>query len=199
MAAERILQLLTLRRPIEPERLYFINTPLARSSWCKLQAAGYDLFSWIPSIARAMETGATFSASFPINSEADYCNDLRTGIPWPGGLTVTNALTYGAAEFFAAGFPDHHIETILSVDNATGAAGARKDYPIHSANFLRRRAISPLRKALPQPSRNDDRPSSVGPESGHAGAEVEDFGVTPDIPYRMTRRDLLEERKRRIS
>jgi hypothetical protein len=27
----------------------------------------------------------------------------------------------------------------------------------------------------------------------HAGAEVEDFGVTPDIPYRMTHRDLLEE------
>ena len=27
----------------------------------------------------------------------------------------------------------------------------------------------------------------------HAGAEVEDFGVTPDILYRMTRRDLLEE------
>ena len=27
MAAEQILQLLTLRRPIEPERLYFINTP----------------------------------------------------------------------------------------------------------------------------------------------------------------------------
>jgi hypothetical protein len=27
----------------------------------------------------------------------------------------------------------------------------------------------------------------------HAGAEVEDFGVAPDVLYQMTRRDLLEE------
>ncbi len=113
VAAERLLQLLTSRRPIEPERLYFVNTPRTLEL-CELQAQGYDLFSWIPSIARAMETGATFSASFPISSEADYCNDLEQVYRGPVVL-VTNALSYSAAEFFAAGFQDHRIGTILGV------------------------------------------------------------------------------------
>jgi C-terminal processing protease CtpA/Prc len=191
VAAERILQLLTPRRPIEPERLYFINTPRTLEL-CELQAKSYDLFSWIPSIARAMETGATFSASFPINSDADYCNDLEQVYRGPVVL-VTNALTYSAAEFFAAGFQDHRIGTILGVDNATGAAGAHvKDYDT-LRDFFEKARDSPLRKALPNQAGMTialRRSVRVGL---HAGAEVEDFGVTPDVPYRMTHRDLLEE------
>jgi C-terminal processing protease CtpA/Prc len=191
VAAERILQLLTPRRPIEPERLYFINTPRTLEL-CQLQAKGYDLFSWIPSIARAMETGATFSASFPINSEADYCNDLEQVYRGPVVL-VTDALTYSAAEFFAAGFQDHHIGTILGVDNATGAAGAHvKDYDTLRKLFEKARD-SPLRKALPNQAGMTTALRRSVRVGLHAGAEVEDFGVTPDIPYRMTRRDLLEE------
>lgn len=191
VAAERILQLLTPRRPIEPERLYFINTPRTLEL-CELQAKSYDLFSWIPSITRAMETGATFSASFPINSEADYCNDLEQVYRGPVVL-VTNALTYSAAEFFAAGFQDHRIGTILGADNATGAAGAHvKDYD-GLRKFFDKARDSPLRKTLPNQAGMTialRRSVRVGL---HAGAEVEDFGVTPDIPYRMTRSDLLNE------
>jgi hypothetical protein len=191
VAAERLLQLLTPRRPIEPERLYFINTPLTLEL-CKLQAKGYDLFSWVPSIDRAMETGATFSASFPINSQADYCNDLEQVYRGPV-VVVTNANTYSAAEFFAAGFQDHHIGTILGVDNVTGAAGAHvKDYDA-LRKFFEKWRDSPLRPALPNQAGMQialRRSARVGL---HAGAEVEDFGVTPDVPYRMTLRDLLEE------
>jgi C-terminal processing protease CtpA/Prc len=191
VAAERILQLLTPRRPIEPERLYFINTPRTLEL-CELQAKGYDLFSWIPSIARAMETGATFSASFPINSEADYCNDLEPVYSGPVVL-VTNALTYSAAEFFAAGFQDHHIGTILGADSATGAAGAHvKDYDT-LRKFFEKARDSPLMKALPNQAGMTialRRSARVGL---HAGAEVEDFGVTPDILCRMTLGDLLKE------
>jgi hypothetical protein len=191
VAAERILQLLTPRRPIEPERLYFINTPRTLEL-CELQAKSYDLFSWIPSISRAMETGATFSASFPINSDTDYCNDLEPVYHGPVVL-VTNALTYSAAEFFAAGFQDHRIGTILGADNATGAAGAHvKDYDGLRKLFEKARN-SPLRKALPNQAGLAialRRSVRVGL---HAGAEVEDFGIAPDIPYRMTRSDLLNE------
>jgi hypothetical protein len=191
VAAERILQLLTPRRPIEPERLYFINTPRTLEL-CELQAKGYDLFSWVPSITRAMETGATFSASFPISSEADYCNDLEQAYRGPVVL-VTNALTYSAAEFFAAGFQDHSIGTILGADDATGAAGAHvKDYDA-LRKFFEKARDSPLRKALPNQAGMTlalRRSVRVGL---HAGAEIEDFGVTPDIPYRMTRSDLLNE------
>jgi hypothetical protein len=191
VAAERILQLLTPRRPIEPERLYFINTPRTLEL-CELQAKGYDLSSWIPSIARAMETGATFSASFPISSEADYCNDLEQVYRGPVVL-VTNALTYSAAEFFAAGFQDHRIGTILGADDTTGAAGAHvKDYDT-LRKFLEKARDSPLRQALPNQAGMTlalRRSVRVGL---HAGAEVEDFGVMPDIPYRMTQSDLLNE------
>jgi hypothetical protein len=191
VAAERLLQLLTPRRPIEPERLYFINTPLTLKL-CELQAKDYDLFSWIPSINRAMETGATFSASFPINSGADYCNDLEQVYHGPV-VVVTNALTYSAAEFFAAGFQDHHIGTILGVDEATGAAGAHvKDYDA-LRKFFEKSDDSPLKRPLPNEAGMTialRRSARVGL---HAGAEVEDFGVTPDVPYRMTHRDLVEE------
>jgi hypothetical protein len=191
VAAERILQLLTPRRPIEPERLYFINTPRTLEL-CELQAKGYDLFSWIPSIERAMETGATFSASFPINSGADYCNDLEQAYRGPVVL-VTNALSYSAAEFFAAGFQDHRIGTILGIDNATGAAGAHvKDYGT-LRKFFKNAPDSPLEKMLPNQTGMTialRRSVRVGL---HAGAEVEDFGVTPDVPYRMTHKDLLKK------
>jgi len=191
VAAERLLQLLTPRRPVEPERLYFINTPRTLEL-CQLQAKGYDLSSWIPSIARAMETGATFSASFPINSQPDYCNDLEQVYRGPV-ILVTNALTYSAAEFFAAGFQDHRIGTILGADDATGGAGAHvKDYDA-LRKFFEGARDSPLRKALPNQAGMTlalRRSVRVGL---HAGAEVEDFGVAPDIPYRMTRSDLLNE------
>jgi hypothetical protein len=191
VAAERILQLLTPRRPIEPERLYFINTPRTLQL-CELQAKSYDLFSWIPSIERAMETGATFSASFPINSQADYCNDLKQAYRGPVVL-VTSALSYSAAEFFAGGFQDHRIGTILGIDDATGAAGAHvKDYDT-LRQFFKDAPGSPFAKPLPNQTGMTialRRSVRVGM---HAGAEVEDFGVTPDVLYRMTYKDLLEE------
>ena len=67
---------------------------------------------------------------------------LRPGIPWPGGLGDECSHLPSAAEFFAAaGFQDHHIGTILGVDNATGAARSpRKRLRYTPANFLRRRA-----------------------------------------------------------
>jgi hypothetical protein len=191
VAAERLLQLLTSRRPIEPERLYFINTPRTLEL-CRLQATGYDLSSWVPSITRAMATGATFSAGFPIDSAANYCNDLEQIYRGPV-VVVTNAQTYSAAEFFSAGFQDHQIGTILGADDATGAAGAHvKDYD-GLRKLLKEAPDSPLKNALPNQAGMIialRRSARVGL---HAGAEVEDFGVTPDVPYRMTKRDLLKE------
>jgi C-terminal processing protease CtpA/Prc len=188
VAAERLLQLLTSRRPIEPQRLYFINSPVTLKL-CQLQAKDYDLASWIPSMQRSVETGATFSASFPINSAPNYCNELEQAFRGPIVL-VTNALSYSAAEFFAAGFQDHRIGTILGIDDATGAAGAHvKDYGSLRQFFNR---MPPFTEPLPKQSQMTialRRSVRVGT---HVGTEVEDFGVTPDVLYEMTRRDLLE-------
>ena len=190
LAAEQLLQLLTSRRPIVPERLYFINTPLTLRL-CQLQAKGYDLGSWISSIERSMETGATFSAGFPISSRPNYCNEF--GQVFHGQVVlVTSALSYSAAEFFAAGFQDHRIGTVLGVDSSTGAAGAQvKDYNALRKMF-KKVPDSPFKRQLPKQAQMTAalrRSTRVGV---HAGAEVEDFGVTPDVLYRMTRRDLLK-------
>ncbi len=189
VAAEQLLQLLTSRRPIAPERLRFINTPLTlRLS--QLQARGYDLASWIPSIERSIETGATFSAGFPISSRPDYCNEFGQAYQGPVVL-MTSALTYSAAEFFAAGFQDHRIGTVLGVDGSTGGAGAHvKDYE-GLRKLFGKAPDSPFKRQLPKQAQMTTalrRSSRVG---AHAGAEVEDFGVTPDVLYRMTRQDLL--------
>lgn len=100
---ERLLQILT-PRSIEPERLQFINTPLTLQI-CK---ASPDLKPWLPSIERAMGTGATFSASFPLTSVED-CNS--TGQRYYGPVVlVTNALCYGTTDIFAATDRLRHIE-----------------------------------------------------------------------------------------
>ena len=39
-------------------------------------------------------------------------------------VLITNALSYSATEFFAAGFQDHDIGTILGTDESTGGGGA---------------------------------------------------------------------------
>ena len=190
VAAEQLLQLLTSRRPIEPQRLYFINTPMTLRL-CQLQARGYDLAPWIPSIERSMETGATFSASFPIESRPGYCNEFAPAFTGPVVL-VTNALTYSAAEFFAAGFQDHRIGTVLGTDSSTGAAGAHvKDYAT-LREFFAKAPDTPFKAELPKQAGMTTALRRSARVGVHAGAEVEDFGVRPDVLYRMTRKDLLK-------
>jgi C-terminal processing protease CtpA/Prc len=192
-AGERLLQIFGRRRPIEPERLYFINTPLTLRL-CELQRSNVDfgpkgLKPWCDSITRSGETGATFSASFPKTDPA-LCNKFDPTYNGPV-ILVTNALSYSATEYFAAGFQDHDIGKILGVDESTGGGGANvRPHEELRGNFMKDRD-SPFRK-LPKGSGLTvalRRSQRVG---GQAGNEVEDFGVARDCCYRMTRRDLLE-------
>ena len=75
-AGEFALQTLTPRR-IEPEPFQFINTPLnleicrhngKDSNWT-------DLSAWVESMAQALQTGAAFSAGFPV-SDPEMCNAI---------------------------------------------------------------------------------------------------------------------------
>ncbi len=110
-------------------------------------------------------------------------------------MLVTDALSYSATDMFAAGFQDHGIGPVIGVGGATGAGGAN----VWSHGLL---------CALMQPDEVDDGPSPftplphgadlrvavrrttrVGPQAGNV---LEDLGVTPEVSYRMTRRDVLE-------
>jgi C-terminal processing protease CtpA/Prc len=191
-AAERLLQLISPRQPIEPARFYFINTPFTLRL-CKLQKANKDLgpaglSPWIQSIQRSMETGATFSASFPY-TDPITCNSIGRQYPGPA-IVITNSLCYSATEFFAAVFQDHG-GIVLGVDQATGGGGANVRTHEELRSYFRKDRRSPF-KTLPNQAdlRVAFRRSvRVGPAT--AGNDIEDFGVTPNYFHAMTRNDLL--------
>jgi hypothetical protein len=193
-AGEQLLQVLT-PRTIEPERLQFINSPLTLLL-CKGATQDFALSRWAMSIERSLETGATFSAGFPLSSP-DECNAIGQQYHGPVVL-VTSARSYSTTDFFAAGFQDHAIGPILGIDNNTGAGGAN----VWTHDLLhkvfdgmtgggQKPTESPLR---PLPNKAGMRIAirrslRVGPQSG---TEVEDLGVKPDYLHRMTRNDVLK-------
>jgi Peptidase family S41 len=192
LAAETLLQLISPNRPIVPQRLYFINT--ARTlRLCQLQRVNLregprGLSPWIESIQRAMETGAMYSASFPSHDEIAL-NAIGRRYPGPT-IVITNAVSYSATEFFAAGFQDHGGR-ILGVDNVTGGGGANVRTHTELRNYYKNAANSPFR-ALPKGAELRvafRRSQRVGPQIGN---DVEDFGIRPDYVYKMTRNDLLK-------
>jgi hypothetical protein len=196
LAAESLLQFISPDRPIVPQRLYFINT--ARTlRLCQLQKSNLregprGLLPWIQSIQRAMETGAMYSASFPSHDE-EALNAIGRRYPgrYPGPtIVITNAVSYSATEFFAAGFQDHGGR-ILGVDNVTGGGGANVRTHTELRKYYKNASNSPF-KGLPKGAELRvafRRSQRVGPQIGN---DVEDFGITPDYFYKMTRDDLLK-------
>ena len=182
-AGERLLQVLT-PRSIEPERLHFINTPLT----ARLANDVPWLSQWSESIAQAVETGATFSLGFPIDSAEDA---NRLGQHYHGPVVlVTDALCYSTTDIFAAGFQDHGIGPILGSSGNTGAGGANV-WTHELLGQLLAGEDSPLEQ-LPSGASfrvSIRRTTRVGERSG---VPVEDLGVVPDEVHRMTKADVLE-------
>lgn len=196
-ASEFLLQTLTPRR-IVPEPVQFINSPL-NLRICRRHAKNptgqIDLGSWLPSMDQAVETGATFSATFPITPEQG-ANAIGQCYHGPVVL-VTDARCYSATDIFAAGFQDHAIGPVLGIDDNTGAGGAN----VWTHQLLK------LLLELPTPDPGPDPESPYRALAGGAsmrvairrtvrvgersGTPVEDLGVIPDVPYRMTRADVL--------
>ncbi|HUG94645.1 MAG TPA: amidohydrolase family protein, partial [Pleomorphomonadaceae bacterium] len=195
-AAEELLQVLTPRR-IEPEQAQFINSPtnlrICRNHRRSTSLPGLELQPWIDSMEQSVRTGATYSLGFPITPPTD-ANTRGQSYYGPVAL-ITDALCYSATDMFAAGFQDHDIGTVIGVGDATGAGGAN----VWSHALLRR---------LMEPDNEDPGPSPYQalPRGAdlrvavrrttrvgyNAGTVLEDLGVRPDLPYRMTRRDVME-------
>jgi hypothetical protein len=191
-ASEFTLQTLTPRR-IVPEPVQFINTPLNLRICRKHKdnPAGIDLGPWVDSMAQAVETGAAFSAAFPITPE-DGANSIGQRYHGPVVL-ITDARCYSATDIFAAGFQDHGIGLVIGVDDNTGAGGAN----VWTHELLKQLLEVPAPdtgspyKALPKQAGmrvSIRRTLRVGKRSG---TPVEDLGVVPDVRYRLTRADVL--------
>ena len=110
-------------------------------------------------------------------------------------VPLTSALCYSATDIFAAGFQDHGIGPVLGVHACTGAGGAN----VWPFTVLQRALAKSGAKAgadeapgLPQSAELRvalRRSLRVG---RHAGLELEERGVVPDVLHDLTRRDLLE-------
>jgi C-terminal processing protease CtpA/Prc len=183
--AEALLQFFTPRR-VQPEPTQFVNTPMT----AELCATIKDLNAWGASINASIETGAQYSSAIPLygDDSEDAVNDIGQLYRGPVVL-VTDALCYSATDFFAAGFQDHEIGTVLGVDDNTGAGGANvwdlatilADWP--DGPFKPLPGGAEFRVALRRSLR-------VGKRWG--GQAIEDLGVIPDVRYEMTARDLLQ-------
>ena len=183
LAGERLLQVLT-PLPVDPERFYFINSPLT----LRICEAKPEWFAdWRESIAQAVETGAPFSHGFALRPVESY-NDIGQKYQGPVVLVI-DARCYSTTDIFAAGFQDHEIGSILGTSGATGAGGANA-WSHELLLTLLAAADSPFR---PLPGNASfsvavRRCTRVGKRSG---ALVEDLGVVPDAIHRMTRKDVL--------
>ncbi|MGR6922033.1 S41 family peptidase [[Actinomadura] parvosata] len=189
-ASEFLLQTLT-PRPILPEPTQFITTNL-NLRICRRHnenpTGQIDLGPWCPSMEQAVETGAVFSAAFPI-TPAGGANALGQQYFGPVVL-VTNALCYSATDIFAGGFQDHKIGKILGTDDNTGAGGAN----VWTHELLKLLLDVPDSPYKPLPGGAGMRVSIRRSLRVHdlAGTPVEDLGVVPDFRHHMTRRDVLQ-------
>ena len=185
-AGERLLQIFTPRR-IKPEPFEFINTPL-NLEICRRAPKGYGLLRWAASIAESVQTGATYSMGFPLQSE-EYYNDIGQVYYGPV-ILITDALSYSTTDIFAAGFQDHQIGEILGTSDNTGAGGANMwDYD-DLIDVLGTGAKSGF-KSLPGGATFQlalRRSVRVGEREGRP---LEELGITPDHRHYMTRRDLM--------
>lgn len=187
-AAESLLQLFT-PNAIEPELFEFINSPL-NFQICNSAPEEWNLKRWLPSIRDSVLTGATYSAGFPLTRDA-LCNG--TGQLYYGPVVlITDPLSYSATDIFAAGFQDNEVGVVLGTGGNTGAGGAN----FWSLDDLLRAGKndpeSPFKK-LPKGAEMIvamRRSIRVG---RRAGSPLEEFGVSPDVLHRMTKRDVLED------
>ena len=189
-AAESLLQLLTPQR-IEPELFEFINTPL-NFEICKSAPVNWDLKRWLPSIGDSVLTGATYSAGFPLTSDA-LCNGIGQVYYGPVVL-ITDALSYSATDIFAAGFQDNAVGLVLGTSGNTGAGGANFWSLDDLLRAQKKDPKSPFKK-LPKGAEMIvamRRSIRVGIR---AGSPLEEFGVSPDVLHLMTRRDILEDNR----
>ncbi|MEM7311976.1 MAG: S41 family peptidase [Planctomycetota bacterium] len=186
MSGERLLQLLT-PHPIQPEPTQFITSQLN----LKLCQRHVFLSEWVPSLERAIETGARFSQGFPI-SPPEECNDIGQVYSGPTVL-ITDARCYSTTDIFAAGFQDHEIGPILGVDANTGAGGANVwQHDLLHRLFPGTTEGSPY-KTLPRDAGMRVSIRRTLRVHKNAGTPVEDLGVVPDHLHQMTRADVLNE------
>jgi len=182
-AGEKILQFFTDNR-IVPAPLEFRNSTVVRHmaenvTWLQHYRRGADL---------SVSTGQVFTQGFGIMPEAD-ANAM--GRVYSGrSVLLIDALVYSTGDFFAAGYKDARIGTVVGVAPRTGAGGGNvwtydllrtlyRDVPSNPFPRLPRGASMRLAAR---------RSTRVGLS---AGLPVEGLGVEADAIYYPTYQDVM--------
>jgi C-terminal processing protease CtpA/Prc len=188
-AAERLLQLFTPNL-VTPTNFSILATDLTRSIAAAPQSR-QQLEPWRHSLESAVSTGEWYSRGVPL-TPPERCNDIGQRYPGPV-VSIVDANTYSSGDLFAAGFVDHRIGTLISVDDATGAGGANVWY---AHDVFRALEGTP---AMPRPLPDGvtftiafRRAMRVG---GIAGAGIEDVGVAGHLRQALTKLDLTASNK----
>ncbi|MGA4843986.1 S41 family peptidase [Streptomyces sp. G45] len=116
-AAESALQVLS-GTPVTPVS-FSLSTNRAALA---LARANPGLRAWTSSIRAAVETGEVYSQGFPLTDP----EAIAAGLPRHTGpkVLIVDALSYSAADVFAAGFQDNGLGPVLGTAPRTGAGGA---------------------------------------------------------------------------
>ena len=191
--AERMLQLLTPRH-IHPLQFHYPRTPVVTEVIELLRQSAVskpEFAAWLEAQPGDDQVDPHLTPGRTITSES-AAND--TGQVYQGPVVLLfDALTYSAADMFAAGFQDHDIGELIGVDCSTGGGGANawsyQDIldnvpPVPGLDLGKLPDGCALNVAVRRCLR-------TGPDK----LPIEDLGVKPtsaDTFHARTRRDVLE-------
>jgi hypothetical protein len=160
-----------------------------RATTTRTEETTNEWIHWVEDIRESVRNGHTLTRGRTLTLESD-AND--TGQRYHGPVVLlTDALSYSAADIFAAGFQDHAIGPILSSDESTGGGGANRW--LHEEFFEKLRGIPglPLEELTSGAKLGVAirRSTRVGPNNGVA---LEDTGARRSVEHRVTRADILD-------
>ncbi|WP_326689220.1 MULTISPECIES: S41 family peptidase [unclassified Streptomyces] len=177
-AAECVLQVLS-ERPVTPVSFSLSTTRAALA----LTRAHPGFRAWTSSIRAAVETGAAHSQGFPLTDP----DAITAGLPRYTGpkVLITDALSYSAADIFAAGFQDNGLGPVLGTARRTGAGGANV-----WTHELLRVWLPELLGELPRGAGFRVALRRATRARGNVDVPLEDLGVQADELHQLTERDV---------
>jgi len=197
-AAEGLLQMLTPRE-IQTSQFHFMNSRTTRNIAIQLSkpvefdrtAAIQQFDEWREGLLASLAEGSVLTPGRPLTRVED-AND--TGQVYQGPVVLLiDALSYSAADVFAAGFEDNEVGQIIGVDRNTGGGGANRWLHDELRENTQRIHNIPLR-ILPGGATFGIAIRRVTRVGKNLGGALEDVGVQcgEGLLHKRTLRDLLD-------
>ena len=188
--AESLLQMLT-DATVVPVNFHVANTPVVQdflrsmknpdltdpATNLRVIQVTADLQPWIDDVEK-FDPKSALSPGHPL-TDPGAANGIGRIYRGKCALLI-DALTYSAADIFAAGFQDHNIGPVIGTDRNTGGGGAnvwsQDDLTFHFADH----PTFPDLQRMPREATLSLAIRRCARVGKHTGDPIEDFGVTAD-------------------